>query len=152
MIGLPREKAQAWLFRPESSGTLADLTADDVVLLTGEATDRFTAVVRDAHLTAGCTLAWVEGPDQLEAALAHVSPTHVLLDHVTAKVLEDLLEVATIDGVAVARVSPRGPRVRLGARGRGPSQRAQPQARGGRAMRWRPGGAAGCGCSSSTPA
>ena len=82
VLGLPREKAQAWLFRPECSGTLSDLRADDVVLLTGEATDRFTAVVRDAHLTAGCTLAWVETPDQLEAALAHVRPTHVLLDHV----------------------------------------------------------------------
>jgi hypothetical protein len=98
VLGLPREKAQAWLFRPESSGTLADLSTDDVVLLTGEATDRFTTVVRDAHLTAGCTLAWVETPAQLEAALAHVSPTHVLLDHVTAKVLEDLLEAGTIDG------------------------------------------------------
>ncbi len=100
VLGLPREKADAWLFRPESSGTLADLTGDDVVVLTGEATDRFTTVVRDAHLTAGCTMAWVEGPFQLEAALAHVSPTHVLLDRVTAKVLEDLLEVARIDGVA----------------------------------------------------
>ncbi|PKH43831.1 AMP-binding enzyme [Nocardioides alpinus] len=100
VLGLPREKAEAWLFRPESSGTLADLTADDVVLLTGEATDRFTTVVRDAHLTAGCTMAWVEGPFQLEAALARVSPTHVLLDHLTAKVLEDLLEVARIDGAA----------------------------------------------------
>ena len=99
VLGLPREKAQAWLFRPESSGTLADLVADDVVLLTGEATDRFTTVVRDAHLTAGCTLAWVEKPGQLEAALAHVSPTHVLLDHVTAKVLEEILEAARIDGV-----------------------------------------------------
>ena len=99
VLGLPREKAQAWLFRPESSGTLSDLTADDVVLLTGEATDRFTTVVRDAHLTAGCTLAWVEKPGQLEAALAHVSPTHVLLDHVTAKVLEEILEAAKIDGV-----------------------------------------------------
>ena len=100
VLGLPREKAGAWLFRPESSGTLADLTADDVVLLTGEATDRFTTVVRDAHLTAGCTLAWVEGPFQIEAALAHVSPTHLFLDRLTAKVLQDLLEVARIDGVA----------------------------------------------------
>jgi hypothetical protein len=99
VLGLPREKAQAWLFRPESSGMLADLGSDDVVLLTGEATDRFTAVVREAHLTAGCTLAWVEGPAQLEDALAHVSPTHVLLDHVTAKVLEDLLERAQVGGV-----------------------------------------------------
>lgn len=100
VLGLPREKAAAWLFRPESSGTLADLTADDVVLLTGEATDRFTTVVRDAHLSAGCTLAWVESPAQLEAALAHTSPTHLLLDHVTARALEDLLVAATIDGVA----------------------------------------------------
>lgn len=100
VLGLPREKALAWLFRPESSGTLADLTADDVVLLTGEATDRFTTVVRDAHLSAGCTLAWVESPAQLEAALAHVSPTHLLLDHVTAKALEEVLVAATIDGVA----------------------------------------------------
>ncbi len=98
VLGLPREKALAWLFRPESSGTLADLTADDVVLLTGEATDRFTTVVRDAHLSAGFTLAWVETPDQLEAALAHVSPTHLLLDRGTAKVLEELLVAATIDG------------------------------------------------------
>ncbi len=98
VLGLPREKSLAWLFRPESSGTLADLRSDDVVLLTGEATDRFTTVVRDAHLTAGCTLAWVESPGQLEAALAHVSPTHVLLDHTTAKVLEELLERGTVDG------------------------------------------------------
>jgi hypothetical protein len=100
VLGLAREKADAWLFRPESSGTLSDLRGDDVVLLTGEATDRFTTVVRDAHLSAGCTLAWVEGAFQLEAALAHLSPTHVLLDQLTAKVLEDLLEVARIDGVA----------------------------------------------------
>jgi hypothetical protein len=98
VLGLPREKSLAWLFRPESSGTLSDLGPDDVVLLTGEATDRFTTVVRDAHLTAGCTLAWVESPGQLEAALARVSPTHVLLDHATAKVLEHLLEAATVDG------------------------------------------------------
>lgn len=99
VLGLPRDKSTAWLVRPESSGTLADLRADDVVLLTGEATDRFTTVVRDAHVTAGCTMVWVETPDLLEAALAHVSPTHVLLDHVTAKMLEDLLEAGTIDGV-----------------------------------------------------
>ena len=98
VLGLPREKAQAWLFRPECSGTLSDLRAGDVVLLAGEATDRFTAVVRDAHLTAGCTLAWVENPDQLEPALAHVRPTHVLLDHVTARVLEELIEAAVVDG------------------------------------------------------
>ena len=100
VLGLPREKAQAWLFRPESSGMLSDLRPDDVVLLTGEATDRFTTVVRDAHLSAGCTLAWVEGPAQLEAALAHVRPTHVLLDHGTAKVLEEVLEAGQVDGVA----------------------------------------------------
>lgn len=98
VLGLPREKSLAWLFRPESSGTLADLTGDDVVVLTGDATDRFTTVVRDAHLTSGCTLAWVETPDLLQAALAHVSPTHVLLDHVAARQLEDLLERATVDG------------------------------------------------------
>ena len=100
VLGLPREKSQAWLFRPECSGMLADLRPDDVVLLTGEATDRFTAVARDAHLTAGCTMAWVETPGQLEAALAHVRPTHVLLDHRTAKVLEDLLAAGRVDGVA----------------------------------------------------
>ncbi len=98
VLGLPREKSLAWFFRPEASGALSDLTADDVVLLTGQATDRFTTVVRDAHLTAGCTLAWVESPDQVEAALAHVSPTHVFLDHVTAKGLEDLLVGASVDG------------------------------------------------------
>ena len=38
VLGLPREKSLAWLFRPEASGALSDLTADDVVLLTGEAT------------------------------------------------------------------------------------------------------------------
>ena len=99
VLGLPREKALAWLFRPECSGMLADLRPDDVVLLTGKATDRFTAVVRDAHLSAGCTMAWVETPGQLEAALAHVRPTHVLLDHTTSKVLEDLLEAGQVDGV-----------------------------------------------------
>ncbi len=100
VLGLTREKSQAWLFRPECSGMLSDLRPDDVVLLTGRATDRFTTVVRDAHLSAGCTMAWVETPDQLEAALAHVRPTHVLLDHATAKVLEELLETAQIDGAA----------------------------------------------------
>ncbi|CUR61390.1 hypothetical protein NOCA1240493 [metagenome] len=98
VLGLPREKSQAWLFRPESSGTLADLVADDVVLLTGEATDRFTTVVRDAHLTAGCLLVWVEQPEQLEAALSAYAPTHVLLDHATARVLEDLMVAGRIDG------------------------------------------------------
>ena len=100
VLGLPREKSLAWLFRPEASGALSDLTADDVVLLTGEATDRFTTVVRDAHLTAGCTMAWVESPDCVEAALAHVAPTHVFLDHVTARSLEDLLVGASVGGVA----------------------------------------------------
>lgn len=98
VLGLPREKSQAWLFRPESSGTLSDLVADDVVLLTGEATDRFTTVVRDAHLSSGCRLVWVEQPDQLEAALAEHQPTHVLLDHVTARVLEDLMIGGRVDG------------------------------------------------------
>jgi len=98
VLGLPREKSQAWLFRPESSGTLTDLVADDVVLLTGEATDRFTTVVRDAHLTAGCLLVWVEHPEELEAALAAYSPTHVLLDHLTARLLEDLMVAGRIDG------------------------------------------------------
>lgn len=99
VLGLAREKAEAWLFRPEASGALGDLTVDDVVLLTGEATDRFTTVVRDAHLSAGCALAWVETPDRLPAALAHVAPTHVLLDHVAARHLEPLLETATVGGV-----------------------------------------------------
>ncbi|WP_310254883.1 AMP-binding protein [Nocardioides sp. BE266] len=98
VLGLPREKSQAWLFRPESSGTLSDLVADDVVLLTGEATDRFTTVVRDAHLTSGCQLVWVERPELLEAALALFSPTHVLLDHVAARVLEDLMVAGRVDG------------------------------------------------------
>ena len=129
VLGLPREKSLAWLFRPEASGALSDLTADDVVLLTGEATDRFTTVVRDAHLTAGCTMAWVESPDQVEAALAHVSPTHVFLDHVTAKGLEDLLVGASVDGVAVARDSARRARRRLGARRRGQAQRPHEEAR-----------------------
>ncbi|RYB93553.1 hypothetical protein EUA93_03785 [Nocardioides oleivorans] len=98
VLGLPREKGPSWLFRPESSGTLADLVGDDVAVLTGEATDRFTTVVRDAHLTSGCSLVWVERPDQLGAALARWSPTHVLLDHAAARDLEHLLEHATIDG------------------------------------------------------
>ena len=100
VLGLPREKSQAWLFRPECSGALSDLTGTDVVLLTGEATERFTTVARDAHLTSGCTLAWVETPDQLEDALTHVRPTHVLLDHAAARALEHLLESATVDGSA----------------------------------------------------
>ena len=100
VLGLPREKSLAWLLRPEASGALSDLCAEDVVLLTGEATDRFTTVVRDAHLQAGCTLAWVESPDQVEAALAHVCPTHVFLDRVAATGLEDLLVTATVDGAA----------------------------------------------------
>ena len=99
VLGLPREKGHAWLFRPEASGALSELRGDDVVLLTGGATDRFTAVVRDAHLTSGCTIAWVETPALLEAALAHVSPTHALLDHATAKALEDLVVAGRIDGV-----------------------------------------------------
>ena len=98
VLGLPREKSHAWLFRPESSGMLTDLVAEDVVLLTGEASDRFTTVVRDAHLSAGCLLVWVERPEQLEPALAAWSPTHVLLDHVTARVLEELIVAGRIDG------------------------------------------------------
>jgi hypothetical protein len=126
VLGLPREKAHAWLFRPECSGALGELAADDVVLLTGEATDRWTTVARDAHLTAGCLLAWVEGPDQLEAALARFSPTHVLLDRGTARVLEQLLEAATVEGVAwhetpgevLEAVSARVAEARLGSRTR----------------------------------
>lgn len=126
VLGLHREKSEAWLFRPESSGTLADLTGEDVVVLTGEAADRFTTVVRDAHLTSGCTLAWVEAPALLETALAHVAPTHVLLDHVTAKVLEDLLEQASLDGTpwhatpreALEAMSAQVAEARLGAKAR----------------------------------
>ena len=40
---------------------------------------------------------WVERPDQLEAALATYSPTHVLLDHVTARVLEVAPTVTRVD-------------------------------------------------------
>lgn len=126
VLGLPREKGPAWLFRPESSGALSDLTADDVVVLTGEATDRFTTVVRDAHLGAGCTLVWVEGPERLEAALAQFSPTHVLLDHAAARVLEDLIEGGTVDGApwhptprdVLEATSARVAEARLGSRGR----------------------------------
>lgn len=126
VLGLPREKGPAWLFRPEASGALSDLTADDVVVLTGEATDRFTTVVRDAHLGAGCVLVWVEGPERLETALAHFSPTHVLLDHTAARVLEDLIEGGTIDGApwhptpreVLEATSARVAEARLGSRGR----------------------------------
>lgn len=126
VLGLPREKGPAWLFRPESSGALSDLTADDVVVLTGEATDRFTTVVRDAHLGAGCTLVWAEAPERLEAALARFSPTHVLLDHTAARALEDLIEVGTVDGApwhptprdVLEATSARVAEARLGSRGR----------------------------------
>lgn len=126
VLGLPREKSQAWLFRPESSGTLSDLEPDDVVVLTGEATDRFTTVVRDAHLSAGCTLAWVAAPAQLEAALARFSPTHVLLDHVAARALDDLLEAGTVGGApwhetpreVLEATSARVAEARLGSRAR----------------------------------
>jgi hypothetical protein len=126
VLGLPREKSLAWLFRPECSGTLSDLTSGDVVLLTGAATDRFTTLAREAHLTSGCTLAWVESPAQLEAALTHVAPTHVLLDRAGARALEDLLEAATVDGVAwhptprdvLDAMSARVAEARLGSRGR----------------------------------
>ena len=149
VLGLRREKAQAWLFRPECSGTLSDLRADDVVLLAGEATDRFTAVVRDAHLTAGCTLAWVETPDQLEAALAHVRPTHVLLDHTTAKVLEDLLEAGLVDGAPWHETPARCWRPRRPASPRPGSPRA-PGSSPPTSRRWSPGGADGCDCWPST--
>ena len=126
VLGLPRGKSQAWLFRPESSGTLSDLAPDDVVVLTGEAADRFTTVVRDAHLSARCTLAWVEDPGQLEAALAHFSPTHVLLDHRAAKELEERLEAGTVDGApwhptpreVLDATSARVAEARLGSRAR----------------------------------
>ncbi|GAA1442897.1 hypothetical protein GCM10009641_58480 [Mycobacterium cookii] len=126
VLGLPREKGPAWLFRPESSGALSDLAVDDVVVLTGEATDRFTTVVRDAHLSAGCALVWVEGPERLEAALARFSPTHVLLDHTVARVLEDLIEGGIIDGApwhptpreVLEATSARVAEARLGSRGR----------------------------------
>jgi len=126
VLGLPREKSEAWLFRPECSGALSELTGTDVVLLTGEATDRFTTLARDAHLTSGCTLAWVETPDQLEGALAHVRPTHVLLDHAAARVLDDLLEAATVGGQpwhasprdVLEAMSARVAEARLGSRAR----------------------------------
>ena len=98
VLALPRDRSGAWLFWPEASGTVRDLAAADVVLMVGAAGDRFTTVVRDAHQLAGCTLAWVETPDRLAAALAHVRPTHVLLDQSSARVLEDLLVGARIDG------------------------------------------------------
>ncbi|MBD3913782.1 AMP-binding protein [Nocardioides hwasunensis] len=126
VLGLAREKASAWLFRPESSGTLSDLTCDDVALLTGEATDRFTTVVRDAHLTSGCTLVWVERAEQVEAALAHFSPTHLLLDGASARLFEDLVERGTVAGRpwhdaprdVLDAVSARVAEARLGARAR----------------------------------
>ena len=151
VLGLPREKGPAWLFRPEASGALSDLGADDVVVLTGEATDRFTTVVRDAHLGAGCALVWVEGPERLEAALSHFSPTHVLLDHNAARVLEDLIE-------AGRSTAPRGTRPR-GTSSRRP-RRASPRpgsdpAAGSSPTRSPPscrGGAVGSGCWPSTHA
>lgn len=126
VLGLPREKGPSWLFRPESSGALSDLTPEDVVVLTGEATDRFTTVVRDAHLSAGCVLVWVEGPERLEAALAQFSPTHVLLDHTAARALEDLIEAGTVGGApwhptpreVLEATSARVAEARLGSRGR----------------------------------
>lgn len=99
VLGLPREKSAAWLFRPDASGATSDLRADDVVVLVGEASDRFTTVVREAHHRSGCALAWVEGPDELAAALAAVRPTHAMLDHTAARALEDLLLTAHVDGV-----------------------------------------------------
>jgi len=96
VLALPRDKGSAWLFRPAASGTIRDLVADDVVLMVGRASDRFTTVVRDAHQRSGCTLAWVETPDRLAAGLAHVRPTHVTLDQPCSRVLEDLLVNARI--------------------------------------------------------
>jgi hypothetical protein len=99
VLGLPRDKSAAWLFRPDATGTVTELAADDVVLLVGSASDRFATIVRDAHQRSGSTLAWVETPDRLGPALQHVRPTHVLLDHACARVLEDLLVAARIDDV-----------------------------------------------------
>jgi hypothetical protein len=99
VLGLPREKSAAWLFRPDANGATSDLVPHDVVLLVGEATDRFTTVVREAHHRSGFALAWVESPEELPAALAEVRPTHVLLDHASARVLEDLLVAAHVGGV-----------------------------------------------------
>lgn len=126
VLGLPREKSSAWLFRPQSSGATSDLKADDVVLLVGAPAERFTTVVRDAHQAVGCRLAWVERPDQLEAALTQVRPTHVLLERVCANALEDLLVDARVDGQPW-HVTPRevldaaaavAARARLNSRGR----------------------------------
>ena len=96
VLGLPRDRSGAWLFWPDASGTVRELVADDVVLLVGHPSDRFTTVVRDAHQRTGCTLGWVETPDRLASGLAHVKPTHVMLDQPSAKVLEDLLVDARI--------------------------------------------------------
>ncbi len=98
MLGLPREKSAAWIFRPQASGATSDLKPGDVVLLVGETADRFTTVVRDAHQATGCLLAWVEGPDQLEAGLAQIGPTHVLLDAVAALDLDERLLEARVNG------------------------------------------------------
>lgn len=91
VLALPRDRSDAWLFWPEATGTVGDLGPEDVVLMVGAPGDRFATVVRDAHQRSGCTLAWVESPERLAAGLQHVRPTHVLLDHACARVLEDLV-------------------------------------------------------------
>ncbi|CAA9371121.1 MAG: hypothetical protein AVDCRST_MAG32-576 [uncultured Nocardioides sp.] len=97
VLALPRDKNDPWLFWPDATGTTGELVADDVVLVVGAPSDRFTTVVRDAHQRAGCTLAWVEAPERLGAGLQHVRPTHVLLDQACARVLDDVLVNACLD-------------------------------------------------------
>ena len=147
VLGLPREKSQAWLFRPECSGALSDLTGTDVVLLTGEATDRFTTVVRDAHLTSGCTLAWIETPDQLEGALAHVRPTHVLLDRRGRQGAGGPARGRDRRRLRVARGAARRARGHVGPGGRGAARARGHASSPPRCPPWLPGGATGCGCS-----
>ena len=80
----------------------------------GEATDRFTTVVRDAHLSAGCTLAWVEAP-----AGARGRPRPLLADPRPARPRRRQGAGGPDRGRhgrrrAVARDAPRGPRGDLG--------------------------------------
>ena len=98
VLGLARAKASPWLVRPEASGATTDPRPGDVVLLVGRPADRFTTVVREAHLAAGCTLAWVETPDDLAEALAVVTPTHLWGDHAVAQRMGDLLATAEVGG------------------------------------------------------
>ncbi len=92
-------EAEALLFRPEASGALGDLTVDDVVLLTGEATDRITTGgCATTQLSAGCALAWWRRPTGCRGARPRGARPR-LLDHVAARHLEPLLETATVDGV-----------------------------------------------------